>query len=73
MANPTIIDLSLMNEYAHRADLGNFLVNLKSRLETLEGGEGGGGLSALQQEVSGLKEKITTLEGKVKKLEGPGA
>lgn len=69
MANPTIIDLSLMNEYAYRADLGNFLVDLESRLKTLEGGEGGGGLSALQQKVSKLEKKVTTLEGKVTPLE----
>ena len=62
MANSNIKRLNLMNEYAQKADLGNFLVNLESRLKALEGGEGGGDLSALQQKVSELEEKVTTLE-----------
>lgn len=70
MENSDIKSLSLMNEYTQRADLGNFLAKLESRLQALEGGEGGGDLSALQQKVSELEEKVTTLEGKVTPLEG---
>lgn len=70
--NKNIKSLNLMNEYAQRADLGNFLVNLESRLEVLEGEEGEGDLSALQQKVSNLEEKVTTLEGAVESLEGVG-
>lgn len=63
MANPTILDLSLMNEYAGRADLGEFLSQLDSRLKVVEG-------SSAASDISELKQKVTTLEGKVTPLEG---
>lgn len=73
MANPTIADLSLMNEWARRADLGEFLSSLDSRLKTLEGSSGASDISELQRQVSELEEKVTPLEGlddKVTELEG---
>lgn len=83
MANPTIADLSLMNEWARRADLGEFLSQLDSRLKTLEDSSGASDISELKQKVTtlegkvtpldGLDDRVTTLEGKVEALESPGA
>lgn len=73
MANPTIVDLSLMNEWARRADLGKFLSQLDSRLKAVEGSSGASDISELQRQVSELEEKVTPLEGlgdKVTELEG---
>lgn len=49
MENPTIMDLSLMNEWARRADLGKFLSSLDSRLKAVEGSSGASDISELQQ------------------------
>lgn len=65
MANPTIIDLSLMNEWARRADLGEFLSTLDSRLKKVERPSGASDISELQRQVSALGERVTTLEGTV--------
>lgn len=73
MANPTILDLSLMNEWARRADLGEFLSQLDSRLKVVEGSSAAGDISELQRKVSELEEKVTPLDGlddKVTTLEG---